>query len=401
VPTPTPHATSTRLQHLATRLQHIAGPLESLPEFQQLAVEEREAVAALLRPADAPFSTSEFATAAGFPSWRSSREYAGAFDAYLRRGMAALDHEQQTLLGQGFNPETRAPMGVGSGAIGGYMVPPGFVTKITDTLKQFGGMLRVANVISTDNGQPLQWPTVDDTANVGAILPENNQAVELDVTVGTKTLGAYMYTSKLVLLSFQLLQDSAFDLNTWLPMKLGQRIGRAVNAHLTTGTGTSQPTGIQPTLTVGKQGIVGQTTTVIYDDLVDVVHSLDPAYRDGASWMMNDSSLKIIQKLKDGQNRPLLEPATSASLAAGMPNTLLGYPIVTNQDWPAMAASARSIGFGRWDLAYTVRRVNDVAVLRLSERYADFLQVGFLAFVRFDGVPDDAAAARCYQNSAT
>jgi HK97 family phage major capsid protein len=214
---------------------------------------------------------------------------------------------------------------------------------------------------------------------------------------GTKTLGAYTYSSRFVQVSLQLLQDTAFNLDTWVPRQLGIRIGRAVAAHLATGTGSSQPEGLFTNATAGKTGTTGQTTSVIYDDLVDVIHSVDPAYRPNARWVMNDSSLKIIRKLKDTQGRPLWEP----SLQVGVPDSLLGYPVTVDQGVAVMAANAKSIGFGDISQAYIVRQVVGGQVLRLAERFADALQVGYLGFLRLDAKPNDSAAFRVYANSAT
>jgi HK97 family phage major capsid protein len=208
-----------------------------------------------------------------------------------------------------------------------------------------------------------------------------------------------MYTSKLVRVSLQLLQDSAFDMESWLARKLGERIGRAQNAHFTTGTGTAQPEGVQTNATIGKTGTTGQTTSVTYDDLIDLIHSVDPAYRSSgrARFMLNDATLGAARKLKDSQNRPLWEP----SVQVGVPDSLLGYGYTINQDMPVMAADAKSILFGDFFAGYLIRDVRDVQLLRLAERYADYLQVGFLAFSRADGAPQDAAAIRAYRNSAT
>lgn len=320
--------------------------------------------------------------------------YLEAFDAYLRRGIGALSHEQRTLLDH--REETRA-QSAGTTTAGGYTVPPGFLVRITETLKAFGGIMNIAEVITTDTGQPLQWPTFDGTAQVGQILSENTAETALDMTFGQKTLGAYTYSSRFVQVSVQLLQDTAFNLDSWVPRQLGIRIGRAVATHLATGSGTGQPEGLMTNAAVGKLGVTGQTLTVIYDDLVDTIHSVDPAYRPNARWVMNDSSLKAVRKLKDSQGRPLWEP----SLQAGMPDMLLGYPVTVDQGVAVMAANAKSIGFGDVRQAFIVRQVSGGQVLRLAERFADALQVGYLGFLRLDAKPNDSAAFRTYQNSAT
>ncbi|GAA2092348.1 phage major capsid protein [Actinomadura alba] len=325
--------------------------------------------------------------------------YGDAFQVWMRGGSEGLTAEERTALHGGFvdTKELRA-QGVATGAAGGYLVPQGFRNTLIETMKFYSSMRAVSEVINTDSGQTLPWPTNDDTANVGAILAENTQMTQQDLTLGQAQLGAYMYTSKIVLVSFQLLQDSVFNLDSFLARKLGERIGRIQNTHFTTGTGSSQPLGIQTNATVGKQGTTGQTTTVIYDDLIDLIHSVNRAYRNTDSrWMMADSSLKPIRKLKDSQNRPLWEP----SVQVGVPDSLLGYGLEINDDMPAMAASAKSVLFGDFRRGYVIRDVLGVQLLRLTERYADFLQVGFAAYARTDATLQDAGAIRAYQNAAS
>jgi len=326
--------------------------------------------------------------------------YADAWRSWMRDGSTELSGEERTTLRTGWvdGKELRAA-GVATGAAGGYMVPAPFRAQLIETMKFYSSMRDVAQVITTATGATLPWPTNDDTANVGAILAENTQVTEQDVTIGTNDVGAYMYTSKLVRVSLQLLNDSAFDLESWLAGVLGRRIGRIQNTHFTTGTGSSQPEGVQTNATIGKTGATGQTTSVTYDDLIDLIHSVDPAYRNSgrAQFMLADGTLAAARKLKDGQNRPLWEP----SVQVGVPDGLLGYKYTINTDMPAMAANAKSILFGDFFTGYLIRDVQDVQMLRLAERYADYLQVGFLAFARTDGTPQDTAAYKAYRNSAT
>jgi HK97 family phage major capsid protein len=319
-----------------------------------------------------------------------------AFSAYMRNGVEGLSAEQRDIMAGRF--ETRANS-VGTNSAGGYLVPSGYLEKITETLKAYGGILNIANVIHTETGNPLPWPSNDDTGNTGRLLSENTQLTETDPTIGQKTLNAWTYTSDSVLVSLQLLQDSVFDLDSWIPKKLGQRLGRAVATDLAVGNGSSKPTGIAYAPTAGKTGATGQTTSIIYDDIVDLAHSVDPAYRAGGNcrFVMNDASLGIIRKLKDSYGHPLWQPTVSAS----DPDYLLGYPVTVDQAIPAMAANAFSVLFGDFQAGYLVRQAMDVQVMRLAERYADYLQVGFFGFLRIDAKPDDAAAVKAYKNSAT
>lgn len=321
-------------------------------------------------------------------------DYRNAFNAFVRGGMNSLEPVQRQLLAS--NHQQVRAQATSPGTAGGYLIPTDTLRIMTETMKAYGGILGVSNVITTSTGNPLNWPTNDDTGNVGAILGENTQVTEQDVTLGQKDLGAYTYTSKLVRVSLQLLQDEVFGLETWLPRKLGERIGRAAAAHFATGTGTGQPEGLFTNATTGKTGAAGQTTSVIYDDLIDLIHSVDPAYRDRGRFVMADAALKVVRKLKDTQGRPLWEP----SVQAGVPSSLLGYPVTIDQGVPVPAASAKSIGFGDTNAAYVVRQVNGGQMMRLEERYADFLQVGFLGFLRLDATPDDSSAFRVYAHPA-
>lgn len=318
---------------------------------------------------------------------------------FLRGGMGELEPEERKLLRTGFvqEKELRA-QGVATGAGGGFLVPEAFRNKFQETLKAFGGVREVSEVIETESGATLPWPGNDDTGNKGAILGENVQVTEQDFVLTENELGAFMYTSKLVRVSFQLLQDDAYDLEGRLARKLGERIGRIHNEHFTTGTGTGQPEGVQTNAVVGKTGAAGQTTSITFEDFIDLAHSVDPAYRAGGRgrFMLHDLSVAKARKLKSTDGVPLWQP----SLQAGVPDALFGYPYTVNNDMPVMAASAKSVLFGDFFAGYVIRDVRGFTLLRLDERYADFLQVGFLGFQRADAQPQDASAIRAYQNAA-
>lgn len=336
------------------------------------------------------------------PPVDNEKRYDEAFGNFLRRGINGVNSEERSLLQANFTAgdEQRA-QGIATTTAGGYFVPQGFRAKITETMKAYGGLLNIAQVFTTDTGNPLPWPTVDDTGNVGAILAENTQVSNQDITIGQRILNAYTYTSKQVLVSLQLIQDAAFDLNSYVPRELGVRIGRAVAAHLVTGTGSSQPTGILNAPPAGQTitGAAGSTTSFTYDNLIDTIHKVDPAYRQGGNlnWLMADPTLAAARKLKDSQGHPLWQP----SLQAGVPDNLLGYPVTVDNGMSTMAANAYPIAFGDFNRGMLVRQVLGVQMLRLEERYADFLQVGFIGFSRLDAKPDDPAAISFYRNSAT
>jgi HK97 family phage major capsid protein len=347
-------------------------------------------------PADSPAETAEVRRD------EPTKGYDDVFGRYLRHGVGDLDNTERRTLAAGFdaaaNQELRAA-GVATGAAGGYFVPQGFRAKVVEAQKAVGSVRSVAETITTETGNTLPWPTADDTGNVGAILAENTQVTEQDFTIGQAQLGAFMYTSKLVRVSLQLLQDSAFSIDTWLPRKLGERIGRIQNTHFTTGVGTTQPEGVQTNAAIGKTGTTGQTLTVVFDDLIDLVHSVDIAYRTSgrARFMMHDLSVAVARKLKGSDGQYIWQP----SVQVGEPDSILGYGVTINNDMPVMAANAKSILFGDFYAGYIIRDVLGFQLMRLEERYADYLQVGFLGFARADAKPQDLLAYKAYRNSAT
>jgi HK97 family phage major capsid protein len=272
--------------------------------------------------------------------------------------------------------------GVATGAAGAFTVPDELMRSLEVALLTYGGMRQAATIIRTSTGAALPIPTVNDTTNVGVILAENTQVANQDVVFAQLVLDSYKYSSKQVLVSVELLQDSSVNLGQMLGQMLGERIGRITNTHFTVGTGSGQPNGIVTAATTGFTAANGssQVTTWTYASMIELEHSVDPAYRQNASFMMADSSLKKIKQLVDTTGRPLWAPG----IAVGAPSTLLGYPLIINQDMAAMAANAKSVLFG--DLSkYLIRDVLGITLLRLEERYADFHQVAFLAFARMDG----------------
>lgn len=267
-----------------------------------------------------------------------------------------------------------------TGSSGEYTIPTGFRRVLETALKAYWVLdPSVVNVMTTESGNPLPMPTATDTGNKGVQLGENTQiASDTDPTFGQVSLGAYMYSSKIVKVPIQLTQDSAFDLTTWLSSQLAVRIGRILADKMTTGAGSTEPTGIVTAATAGNTA--ANAATVSYAELITLEHKVDPAYRDNAKYMFHDSTLEVLRKLTDGDGRPLWQ----ASIAIGQPDTLNGHPYIVNQSMPTMATGNKTVLFG--DLSkYMVRRVRDVQMVRFGEKYMDYLQIGVMAFLRADG----------------
>ena len=325
-----------------------------------------------------------------------------AFGNFVRNGIAEMESDERNIMRARFltDPAIKNAAGVGSGSAGGYTVPAEWWNRIVEVQTAASPMLQEAEVITTSTGANLPWPTNDDTGNVGAILAENTQVTEQDVTFGTASLDSYMYTSKMIRASLQFLQDSSTS-EAWLQGKLGTRVGRILNNHFTVGTGTAQPDGIVTSATVGVTGTGSFATTkgISGDDIIDLTESLGDGY-DGApglKFMMHKTVRKAIRKLKGTDGQYLWQPA----LSADVPSTIAAYPFVINNDMPTLAASSKSLLFGDIKAAYVIRIVKGLQMLRLTERYADYLQVGFLGFERADGTLQDAQAVRVFQTTAT
>ena len=311
---------------------------------------------------------------------------------------------------QGLNAEdwaiVRNTMSTTTTTEGGYTVATEVATSVLNALKAFGGMRSVAEVIQTAQGNPMNFPTSDGTAEVGEILAENTTATALDASFGVKSLPVYKYSSKVVAVPFELLQDSSVDIEAFVRNRLVTRLGRITNTHFTTGTGSSQPNGVITAATTGYTAAnsTSQVTTIIYTSLIELVHSIDPAYRNqnNCSFMMNDSSVKKLRQILDTQGRPIFVPGYDVSNLGTAPDRLLGYPVIVNQDIATMAASAKSIAFG--DLSYyKIRDVMAISMFRFTDSaYTKLGQVGFLAWMRTGGnLVDVGGAVKLFVNAAS
>ena len=304
-----------------------------------------------------------------------------AFEHYLRTGTPLPEMAQFRAQSEGTN------------TAGGYLVPAGFRAKLIERMKQYGGIAENVEVMTTSEGNTLSYPTIDDTANVGEIVAEGGTfAAGADLVFGTRTLGAYKYMAggagNLPLkVSWELLQDSAFDLPSFVAARFGERIARLQAVHWATGTGSGQPQGIVTPITTS--GTIG---TLAYADLLATINFLDPAYWSGAKWLMNQATWASIQGLVDSTGRPLINQQNE-----GIGNTiggqnLLGFPVVIDQAMPSKATGAKFLAFGDLRAAYVIRRVKDITLVTLNELYAANGQTGFMAWARADGAVQNVNA---------
>lgn len=313
-----------------------------------------------------------------------------AFNDYLRTGRP--------------NQDMVRAQSEGTGSAGGYLVPEEFTGRMIERMKAFGGLQNAAEGISTSDGRPLSWLTNDDVlSNEAGIVAENAaNSYGADFVFGKNSLGAYRYdtagaSGAFLKVSWELLQDAQFDLQGFIARKFGERIARKLAVDLVNGSGVNEPQGLISTqggLTNSNVVIASATAGPTYAELLTIVHSLDPAYRDGASWIMNDSTVAQIQGLTDSTGRPLLWN-TSNDLGNGLAGqALLGYPVIIDQAMPGMTTgSTKGIVFGNLREAYIVRSVKDVTMVQDPYSFAANGQTGFLAWARYDGMVQNVNAA--------
>lgn len=271
---------------------------------------------------------------------------------------------------------------------GGYTIPRGFMAELEKAIKAYGGMWEAARIIKTAQGNTMDWPTTNDTSNKAYLLAESGSAATAAqaVVFGQQQFEAYKYTSGLIQVPTELLQDSEFDIASLMVELLAERIWRGTNEAFTTADGSSKPKGITAAAAYG--GSTSNDTALVYDDFVNLEHSIDPGYRAGASFMFHDSVLREAKKIKDSQNLPIWNPSLMAN---GAPGTLLGYKYTINQDLPIFWSgnatdndTDKSLLFGDFK-KYIIRQVRNMRIVRLNERYGELDQTAFVVFLRVDG----------------
>jgi HK97 family phage major capsid protein len=293
-------------------------------------------------------------------------------------------------------------MSTTTGSEGGYTVQPIVAGTLIETLKDYGAMRRVAQREVTATGVDMSWPTTDGTSETGEIVAQNASASNSDPSFGTVPLNVQKFGSKVIAIPIELLQDSSIDIVAMVMRRMRDRIGRAQNGFYTTGTGTNQPKGLVTAAGIGKTGTTGQTLTVIYDDLVDMTDSIDPAYQEGTlKWMFGQTMRRTVRKIKDTAGRPIWTPSYDAGITQKTPDMLMGYPLEVNNDMPVPAANALSMAFGNLN-EYIVRDSMEVTIFRFDDSvYAVKGQVGFLAWARSGGNLLDINGVKTYKHSAT
>ncbi len=352
-------------------------------EAREAEMEARAAQGDSRRPTGADVSTEDTRSE---DEQDAGELYAKAFRTYVADGMGELSGEQRKAL-----REARA-QSVGTDAKGGYLVPTGFVPEMVKSMAAYSPMFdeAVTRQLVTASGNTLEMPTVDDTANEAVLVAEATDPGETDVDVGVTSVGAFKYSSKVVKISSELLQDAEVDPVALVREALSERFSRGIGKALTVGTGSAQPQGI---VTFSATGVTASAAAAVtFDELIDLQHSIDPAYRSAPNvgFMFHDKVLQMLRKVKDNDGNYIWSPANAQT---GAPALILGNRFRINQAMATPAAGAKTIVYGDFS-KYLVRRVREVSIRRLDERYAETDQTAFVGFARVDGRGLDSGAIK-------
>jgi len=332
--------------------------------------------------------------------------------AAARLGYEIFLRKQRTEMSAEELMKVRNTMSTTTGSQGGFTVQTLVARDMIDLLKSYAYMRRVASQITTENGADLSYPTSDGTSETGELIAQNTTATSADPVFANRALNTFKFGSKVVTVPIELVQDAQFDIVGMVTKRLIDRIGRIENTKFTLGTGTGEPFGLVPASSTGKVGTTGQTLTIIYDDLVDMVDSLDAAYLDNPisspqdptaspGWMFSQTMRRVVRKIKDTAGRPIWTPSYDEGLSSGSPDMLLGYPVYINNDMAVPAANAFSLAFGNFH-KYMIRDAMDITMFRFDDSaFMKLGQVGFLAWARAGGNLLDVNSVKLYQHSAT
>ena len=296
-----------------------------------------------------------------------SDEYRNAFNKYMRYGANSLVGDEARTLTEGTDSE------------GGYLTETILERRLVETLADNNIMRSLSTVVNTTSDRNI---SVVDTVGEAKWLGESGDyAPGVDTVFSQTTLAAYK-ASTLMLISEELLQDSVFDLTSFVAQIFGRRLGELEEAAMIAGTGSGQPTGAVNGASAGHTLATINTWTA--DDLLDFQYSLKRQYRRNGSFIFNDASIKDIRKLQDANDHWIWQP----SMRDGEPDRLLGNPIFSSYDMavPSDDPSSKCGLFGDFKMAYYIADRGGMSFQRLNELYSVSAgAVGFKASKRVDG----------------
>ena len=304
---------------------------------------------------------------------RASDEYKTAFWGMIRNRVAT--------------PGVMNALQVGTDSEGGYLVPDEYERTLVQGLEEENVLRSLCTVIQTSSGD-RKIPLVA-SHGTASWVDEEGTIPDSDDTFGQITIGAHKVAT-MIKVSDELLQDSVFNIESYIAAEFARRIGAAEEEAFITGNGTGKPTGLLHATNGVGIGVTTNGNTPTADEIFDLIHSIKSVYRKKAVFLLNDSTLKALRKLKDGQGQYLWQPG----LKEGQPDTLLNYRLVTSPFMPEIDSGNKVILFGDFK-SYWIADRQGRSFQRLNELYAATGQVGFRATQRVDGRLVLAEAMKC------
>ena len=336
--------------------------------------------AELSRPTTDPITNTPTAPGGEAQTGRAAAEYRTAFWNAMRTR-------------DGVAPEVRNALQIGTDSEGGYLVPDEFERILISALEEENIFRQIATMVETESGE--RKIPVSASKGEASWVDEEGVIPESDDKFGQITLGAFK-VGTMIKISEELLNDSVFNLESYITKEFARRIGSKEEEAFFSGNGTGKPTGILHNSGAGVGLTAAAPNAITFDEVCDLFYSLKAPYRKKAEFILNDSTVKELRKLKDNNGQYLWQP----SIKEGTPDTLLNRPLKTSAFMPAVAASAKAILFGDFSYYWIADRQGRV-FKRLNELYATTGQVGFLATQRVDGKLILPEAVKCLKMKAS
>lgn len=303
----------------------------------------------------------------------------GRIDGETKTGRASDEYKRAFWNGMRnrISYEVQNALSIGTDSEGGYLVPDEYEKKLVESLQDEVFFRSLATVIRTSSGD-RKIPIVTSKGEA-AWIDEEGQFPESDDSFGQTSIGAYKLAT-MIKVSDELLNDSVFNIEQYISKEFGRRIGAKEEEAFFVGDGQGKPIGLFNTTGGAETGVTAATVNITFDDVMDLYYSLRAPYRNKASWLLNDSTVKTIRKLKDGNGNYIWQP----SVREGEPDRILNRPYRTSIYVPELAEGKRVMAFGDYSYYWIADRQGR-SFKRLNELYAATGQVGFLACERVDG----------------
>lgn len=381
----------TKLQELQAKLAEAKAKAEGLEKAEDIkaAIEEIKNIKAQIELVEMEEAEEKIEIENKIKAGKMKKVEDGVVDMKIEDVRASVEYTEgfyNIIRGRDLTPEQKEVMNVISTT--GVPVPKSFQNKLIEKLEEMNIMRQLGTVIGTDTDKDIPYVDVKGSA---AWTDENAAFNESDDTFGTITISAYKLT-RIVKVSEEILEDNTFNLENYLVQSFARAISKPEEAAFINGDGVKKPTGVFVGAEVGKTAASSSAFTA--DEIIDLYYSLNRAYRNNAVWIMHDSTVKAIRKLKDNDQNYLWEKGLG-----GEPDKILGKPVYTSEFAPEIGVSAKIIAFG--DMSYyTIADRSSRTFQRLNELYSANGQIGFRGYERVDGKLTVAEAVKTLQMAA-